>query len=342
MALIKENDMTVLRRCFAQISILIFCAGVMPVMAQEPERVDRILDAWAEWLESNDVEKSTIAITYGGQDVTRKGMNIDANAPLPVASLSKAITAVCAQELIDQGKLSPDMTLGGIFADDVSMLGKIHKENQGITVLELISHSSGLRRDSTQASMMKWVGDPKVRHLDVARSALQAKRRKVGQYRYNNENYAILGAVIAHVSGETYGDYCQHKVLSPAGVKSARLSNTWGGFAAWGGWDISAADYARFVAFHFGPNSKIAQKPTDFMHIDLGQGVYYGLGTYFRQGPKYRNFWHAGRLCFKGANGGSYFAHWRGGWGVVVLYDACVDDPAIGVLDGVLSRAALR
>jgi len=321
---------------------LAFLALPVSSYAQSNERSDAILKAWQNWVSSNRVGKSTIAITYRGKLVMAEGHRMDASKPAPLASLSKAITAVCVNSLFAAGRVFPETKLAEIFGANLEALKINAPKSSEITLSQLISQSSGLARDTTQRDMGRWVGNRKVRHLDVAKKALKRGPSKSGRYFYNNENYAILGAVIEKVTGTKYADYCSRAVLRPAGIKTARLSRKWGAFAAWGGWEMSASDYAKFLKYAFGRNSAIGKKPTAYPRVFLGRGAYYGMGTLFRASGNSFNFWHAGRHCFSQGGAGAFYASWNGDWAVVVTYNKCLKDNAVGNLDTALANAALR
>lgn len=149
---------------------------------------------------------------------------MDAENTASIQSLSKVITAVCVNELFKSKKLKLKTTLGMIFGDWLKILKIDSKTNSKITLSQLNTHTSGLNMDTTQRKMDDWIGEGKSKHIHVARGALIRKLKKIGEYCYNNENYAILGTVIEYVSGENYTNFCKQSVLSPAGIKTAKIS----------------------------------------------------------------------------------------------------------------------
>lgn len=312
--------------------------------AQEPARVERIKAAWLKWLSTKEVANSTLTIFYRD---TIAGTFLEGDKARPVfalASLSKSITGLCVQQLIKTGRLKQSETLGDVFGDRLQEMGATAVKYADLTVDELLTQTAGLLPDDTQSSMPLWLNEKNDRHEAVTRRALGREKQQGtrGTFAYNNENYAILGAVIERATQSDYADYCRETVLKPHGVKSATPSPAWGAFAAWGGWEMTTEDFARFAWGNLGPNSPYGQEPDKAPNVMLGGGVYYGLGTFFRQGRAGSNFWHHGGLCFsRGDDRGSFFAFWRGGWGVVVAYDKCPDNSMMISLDRALAVAAL-
>lgn len=308
---------------------------------QSTQRRDSIVAAWQGWLSENNVGQSSIAVSHQGKLVYAGGKGTSPKEAIPLASLSKAITGACVARLISSGALSSSDTVGSIFASS----SKVKVRNQlaaQVNVGQLLTHTSGLTPDATQKSMVGWLGSQTVRHTEASNVALARNPKSSGTYRYNNENYAILGAIIEERTGTSYETYCDREVLAPAGVSTGRLTKPWGAFGAWGGWEMSVVDYAKFIARFYGPKGLVGRNPTAFPNADLRRGAKYGTGSLFRSSGSSFNFWHAGRHCFSKGEAGAFFASWRGGWSVVVSYNDCLGDRQVGNLDEALANAALR
>jgi CubicO group peptidase (beta-lactamase class C family) len=207
-----------------------------------------------------------------------------------------------------------------------------------ISVNQLLTHSSGLTTDSTQVSMRSQLDNPD-RKTDLKAIFERGAEGPAGGFVYNNENYAILGAMIEAETSQSYQKTCSKRALAPAGVR-AKLSKRAGAFDAFGGWAMSSADYAKFFHFHFGPSTDAAKSALNLPKIKAGNAVYYGPGVTFRQWGEGANFWHFGVLCFpRRLNVGSFAVQFDIGWTLVATYDGCVDWPAMGQLDRVMADA---
>jgi hypothetical protein len=74
--------------------------------------------------------------------------------------------------------------------------------------------------------------------------------------------------------------HCRNKVLNPVGVKNTKLNPGWIMMSAWGGWKISALEYARFLKY-FDDVARISS-PTAWPKFAIGGGAYYSIGVALR------------------------------------------------------------
>lgn len=282
--------------------------------------------AFENWMDRAGVSTGAIAVLRKGQVVATHARGMSPDDPMEMASLGKAITAVCVRRLVDDGVLSYDDQLGDLLEETPFLL-------DDLTIAELVTHQTGLRKDSTQKAMPAWLDDPAPRHGDVTRAAFARNETQGrGTYGYNNENYAVLGEVIARVSGEPYREVCADEV--PGGAPSPRA----GAFDAWGGWSMPVAEYAAFHARAFPPDADPSTEPS----ADLGGGARYGLGTVWREYRGGHNYWHFGALCFETTGSGAFAVSWQGEWGAVAAWGSCVDFPIMLELDGYLARVVFK
>lgn len=129
-----------------------------------------------------------------------------------LGSMNKMFTAVAALQLVQAGKLSLDGTVGEILPD---------YPNAGIakvTIRQLLTHSGA-------------TGDIFGPEFDAHRLALKTHDDYVRLYgargpefppgtefRYSNYGFVLLGDIIEHVSGQSYYDYVNRHVFTPAGM----------------------------------------------------------------------------------------------------------------------------
>jgi CubicO group peptidase (beta-lactamase class C family) len=188
------------------------------------------------------IASAEIAIAYKGKIIAGFDEGWKASEPHPVASLSKAITGVCAAKLIDARKLAFGDTLGKVLADYFKKNGDPKDARfKAITVEQLLTHQSGLAKnvfdDAKDKSIEQSMATATTKALDADPGTAVA---------YSDTGYLILGYVIQSVSHMRYEDYCQKTLLSPLGAK-ASIDPTLKARAPNGGWSISAQDYAKFL-----------------------------------------------------------------------------------------------
>lgn len=317
----------------ARLLTLLLCLGVAAgaAGAQDRATIDRVNAAVESWANGIGARETAHAVTYRGALVAREGED----RPVELASLSKMITAVCVAQAVTAGRLTYDDTLGELLAERVRFGDP---RVAGVTVGQLITHSSGIWPDGTQTVMHEWVDDPEPRHWQVAEAALERgwQAGTLGAFRYNNENYAILGTVYDAVTGGQYAAEC-------GAMSGATPSPRAGAYLAWGGWQMPIAEQALFWARWFGDGGEISEAPETYPHIVVEGGAGYGMGVFQRRTGEAWNFWHAGALCMPGRlNAGSWAVIWQGEWGVSVAVDTCPAWEDFGALDRALIAAVFR
>ncbi|MEP1768638.1 MAG: serine hydrolase domain-containing protein [Sulfitobacter sp.] len=307
----------------------VFCGVLITHAAAadpQPAQSGALLKAYTQWADEQGIKNRSFVAMYHGAPV---GPQLYPDKPVELASLSKAVTAVCAASLIQEGRWSAQTT-------SAEILGFGHA---GITVGQLLTHTSGLSPDSTQETMPQWVADPTPRKREVAEHALNRPHGGQSGFGYNNENYAILGEMIEVALGVPYAQTCAARALRPAGVGTTAPSDLAVGMLPWGGWRMSARDYAKFQYHWFGPSGVYGDGAPDGLRRDVQEGAEYGLGMFERQLTDHRNFWHFGLWCMPRAlNAGAFAVILKGEWSVVATYDKCVDWDAMFALDAALVK----
>lgn len=291
-------------------------------------RLDRLDGAFESWLDQHGTP-GVLAVRRGDDAAVVFEHGIDATSRVELASVGKAITAQCAAALVETETL--EWSDG--FQDIVG-------RGPDVSLSTLVTHASGLVQDSTQNHALSvWAGQGP--DGDLSTLTLQqimdrdGPKGDAGVFAYNNENYALVGLMIAAATGRDYADVCHDLVLKPAGV-TATPSDQVASAVPWGGWTMTPADFAILHAYWFG--AKADPEATPF--VQAGGGVHYGMGTFFRVLDRGNTFWHFGALCFPGQlQRGSFVATWFGDWTVFAAYETCVDWDAMFALDGALAGA---
>lgn len=147
---------------------------------------------------------------YGGS------MNITTDDQFHLGSNTKAITAVLIGILIDEGLLNWDTTLPEIFPEYANTM---NAEYRDISILDLLSHSSGFMRDLPADFQTITAREQRAKLLPLALN--QAPVVKSGTYFYSNLGYVILGAIAEKLTGRPYEQLLIEKVLQPLGITTA-------------------------------------------------------------------------------------------------------------------------
>ncbi|MGZ9812407.1 serine hydrolase domain-containing protein [Pseudoroseicyclus sp. H15] len=308
------------------------CLTAFPAHAQEsiPERVEA---AWRGWAEEGGTEVSTLAVMQNGELVGEYAMGTEPDAAMPLASLTKAITAGCADAV-------PGLTADTKVGDLLGAGGPAAEARLG----DLMTHTAGIWPDSTQGNAAVNFSDtPMIQEVAAVALGRDPQQGTPGTYAYNNENYALIGAMIEEATGESYAEACDAALFQPLGLETPVLDGPWAAHGSWGGWSMSAADFARFVRAEFGPEGRVGADPAAWDIAELGGGLGTLAGVLSADVEGRRFYWSFGQLCWNGAGDGSYFASYGGEWVVVVMHGDCImDDARLQALDAVLFGAVFQ
>ena len=206
--------------------------------------------------------------TGGLRDVAARAP-VDTATVFRIASMSKSFAAAAILQLRDAGKLALDDPAER-YVPELAGLAYATADAPRITIRHLLTHSAGFPEDNP------W-GDQQLAATDEAMSAMMRAGIPFSTspgtaYEYSNFGYAILGRVVANVSGMPYSQYLREHVLLPLGmgsttleaaaVPAARLAHgyrwqdgTWleeaqlpdGAFGPMGGMLTSISDLSRWV-----------------------------------------------------------------------------------------------
>ena len=139
------------------------------------------------------------------------------------ASAGKVFVAVAILQLIEQGHIKFDDTLGELLDVD------LHSIDPDVTVKQLLNHTSGVP-DYFDESVMDeyeelWVDYPnyKIRHnndlfpLFINKPMMYEKGER---FQYNNSGYVLLASIIEKVTGMYFDDYLKKNIFDVCDMKS--------------------------------------------------------------------------------------------------------------------------
>ncbi len=168
--------------------------------------------------------------SVGRRDVESNAA-IDADTVFRIASMTKSFTALAILMLRDERKLELDAPASR-YVPELASLEPPTVDSGPVTVRQLLTHTAGFPEDNP------W-GD---RQLAIPQETLSAwlsagipfSTATGSAFEYSNFGYAILGRIVANVSGMPYVDYVNRKILAPLDMTS-----TW-----WDARDIPAGRLA--------------------------------------------------------------------------------------------------
>ena len=273
-----------------------------PPQFTDPQRKQKLAAAFPEieklfntFMERSQSPGAVFGVIIDGELVWMKAAGVrekTGNAPVTpetvfrIASMTKSFTAMSILKLRDEGKLSLDDPVSK-YIPELANLQYPTSDSPVLTIRHLLTHSEGFPEDNpwgdrqlaqTNETMRAWL-----------RAGIPFSTSPGTAFEYSNYGFAILGQIVAKVSGRPYADYVRDNVLKPLGMNSStfemssvprdqialgyrREDNAWkpepilahGSFGAMGGLWTTAPDLARYVAFlmsAFPPRDEVERGP---------------------------------------------------------------------------------
>jgi D-alanyl-D-alanine-carboxypeptidase/D-alanyl-D-alanine-endopeptidase len=266
-------------RAFLAVVAMHVAFTVVPAFAQEPAmlELDRAMENYRldahipgmVWAVMQDGRVTHVKAS-GVQDIdTRRPVNPD--TLFRIASMTKAFTALSILKLRDDGKISLDEPVE-TYVPELRGWKYPTDDSAKIRVRELLTHTAGFVTDDPWGDRQTPL--PEEDFTRLLRDGVRFTRPPATAMEYSNLGYALLGRIIANVSGQPYKDFVQQLLFKPLGMTSTGYDvtaapperralgyrwedNAWkleptmahGAFGAMGGIQTSASDYAKWIAY---------------------------------------------------------------------------------------------
>lgn len=199
----------------------------------------------------------------------------DDDTQFMMGSITKTFTAVLVMQLRDEGRLDLHDPVGR-YLPDIS--------HGDVTIHQLLSHASGIQREPVghiwETLRMPDLGEMLARVADAERVL-----RPYEQFHYSNLAYAVLGAVVERVRGQSWESALHERILAPLGMHRTGLRPAdghaagylvhpfagtatpepmfdLGGGASLGGLWTTISDLCRYATFVADPNPAVLAPET--------------------------------------------------------------------------------
>lgn len=210
-----------------------------PARFEDPERLAKLRSAFPavdqvmrEFAERSRVPGVAYGIIVDGQLVhagTAGLREVASVAPVDtatvfrIASMSKSFAAAAILQLRDAGRLSLDDPAER-YVPELAALRAPTGDAPKITIRHLLTHSAGFPEDNPWGDQQLAATDAEMSAM--MRSGIPFSTAPGTAYEYSNFGYAILGRIVANVSGMSYARYLTERVLQPLGMTSTTLEAT--------------------------------------------------------------------------------------------------------------------
>jgi len=289
----------------------------------------RLIDAWIEaQRDYSDIPSVAVAIVKDQETVWSKAYGMansegkvvaSTNTIYSICSISKLFTSVAIMQLYDAGKLRLDDKIETILPN--YNLKQQYKESGPVTIRSLLTHSSGLPRES---DFPYWTGPdfpfPTQAQMNTKLGEQQTLYPSSTYFQYSNLGMSLLGEVVENISGRPYDKYVEENILKPLRLNSTYTyipKEEWGKKMAIGygatkrdgsrdkvnlfdakaikaaaGYSSNVEDLARFASWQFrllnnGATEILKSSTLKEMHrvqwVDPDWKTYWGLGFFISQ-----------------------------------------------------------
>src|SRR6266478_6017018 len=222
---------------------------------------------------------------YGKRDLSKDdAMTVD--SVFWIASMSKALTAAAAMQLVEQGKLSLDAPIGKVLPDlaapqvlegfDAQGEPKLRPAKKPITLRHLMTHTAGFCYDLWNGDMVKYLektGLPGITTCknDALKTPIMSDPGTRWEY---GTNIDFVGKAIEAASGKRLDAYLRDHLFAPLGMTDT-------------GFKIGEAQRKRLVGMHArGEDGSLAPIPFELEQepeFHMGGGGLYGTaGDYIK------------------------------------------------------------
>ena len=192
-------------------------SGAKGTAAAKPLDPRELDDYFASQLSRKPFVGISVAVVQGGKVTFCKGYGyasketkrpVDNETRFAIGSVTKEFTAACVLLLSEEGKLSLDDPVAKYFPDLTRA--------QDIRLLDLMNMVSGYRDCYPLDFLTGEQTKPTTPDAVINEYAKQPLDFEPGtRWSYSNTNYLILGRIVEKVSGKSFEDFLQERILRP-------------------------------------------------------------------------------------------------------------------------------
>ena len=235
--------------------MLVVCFAFSLMGAQITEqKMDELIQ---KTLKTFDVPGISVGVIKDGQVVYAKGMGVKSlNSQLPmkketlvgIASNSKAFTCVALGMLVDEGKLSWDDKVSKHIPEFQMYDPYVSQE---ITIRDLVTHRAGLGLGQGDLMFFPEGGSLSIKDIVYNVRYLKPKNAFRTTLDYNNIMFIVAGEVISRISGLSWAEFIEQRIMKPVGMT-----------ASYGSYNRAAK--ADKISAHAPVDGKIVEIPHDW------------------------------------------------------------------------------
>ena len=196
----------------------------------QPLRSDEIDKLVTRTLETFNVPGIAVAVVKDDRIVHMKGYGVrsittgektDENTLFAIASNSKAFTSAALGILIDEGKLTWETKV-------IDIIPEFRLYNSYVTedfnIKDLLTHRSGMGLGA--GDLMLWPDSSSFTKEEIIHNLRYLKQVSSFRTKYDYDNllYLVAGEVVARVSGQSWEDFVEERIMKPLGMERSATS----------------------------------------------------------------------------------------------------------------------
>ena len=158
-------------------------------------------------------------ISYGYAWYGKRIGNGNSKVVYPTASLQKVITAAMVVQLINETKGTNNSFTQ---YTKISRWYPNLKNADNITVGNLLTHTSGIMATKTEVDRGRNYSEEKAINW-VVNNINSSPSDTIGNYHYNNSNYILLTGIIRQITGRSYADNIQSRIIDKLNLQNTYL-----------------------------------------------------------------------------------------------------------------------
>jgi methyl acetate hydrolase len=225
----------------------------------------------------------TYAAAFGKRD-SASGIAVKPDSIFFIASMTKAVTATAALQLVEQGKLKVEEPVARHLPEleklevldgfDAAGKPKLHPARTPVTLHHLLTHTSGFCYDTWSADMLRWEKATGTRLGATAVAPLTPLMFEPGSRWQYGTSMDWTGKLVERVSGLTLEQYFTRNICEPLGMKDTLFS-------------VPEEKYSRLVSrYRRQPDGSLKEdrreRPTPPKEFNGGGGLYSTAVDYVR------------------------------------------------------------
>ena len=236
------------------IVVLLFSGVLVSAQIEEAE-LDKLIQ---ETLATFDVPGISVGVFKDGKEVYAKGHGVrsltsqkdmNSNTLVGVASNSKGFTCFALAMMVDAGKLNWDDPVRK-YIPEFQLYDPWVTEH--FTVRDLVTHRSGMGLGAGDLMFFPEGNDFDVDDVINNVKYLEPETSFRSKFAYNNNMFIIAGEVLKRVSGLSWEEFIETKIMKPVGMKNSKASYN------------RVADKSNIIDAHTRTEGKVIQIPHDW------------------------------------------------------------------------------